>query len=901
VAEPLRLDNDLIESVADGRPVDWEARARHADPGQRRAIRHLRLVADVAAMHRTAGDDSPLDPPTVAAPSSPALSQWGHLALVERIGEGAFGEVYRARDSWLDHEVALKLLKPGAHPTAGAVRILGEARALARVRHHNVVTVHGADQHEGRVGLWMELVRGRTLAQIVAAQGPFGAREAGGIGQDVCRALAAVHAEGLIHKDVKAQNVMRASGGRIVLMDFGAGHTPIYLAPETLAGRDATVASDVYAVGVLLYFLVTARFPVNATSATELQAAHARGERRRLTDQRADLPDEFVAVVERALDSDPARRYASAGEMLEALLPLQSAPAPAQAAPPSAPLPLVTAPSRRPWWRRPVVGATLAAALTLSVAAVWWSMSSPASRTSEATTAATGEPARRTNSDVRPVRLVAILPLRSDASDTEYFADGMTDALMQGLSRLQNPRVVSRTSVARAMEVHRTLPEMAHALGADAVLEGSVHQIDGRVRVNLRLIHAGSDTPVWSRAFEETLENVFELQSRVAGAVVEEWGAAAVLESAQALARLREAVETKRRQAGGRAIAVSPRVITSPDELATPSALQATFQRVVDADAYDAYMRGRYEFKRLTQSSVETALRYFETSAKLDPTFARALVGLAESHLVLANQLRVRPVADSAARARDAARRAAELDPTLAEAHATLGAIAFEIDWNFAAAEQAFSRAIALDPSLVTPREQYAMFLASRRRFDESFAQLGEARRVDPLSATVADRLAAAYYYARLYDRALDESHRALQLDPESMGAHVGRGRILSAMGRYSEAIAEYDKTELASTGHPFYQLELAHAEIAGGRTESARARIRAVESRYRAGDSRASPYMMALAYGRLDRNAAFEWLERESQQRSSSLVYLAVDPRADVLRADPRFLSFAQRFDLNP
>jgi serine/threonine-protein kinase len=270
-------------------------------------------------------------PPGVQLPST-GLGRWGHLVLLRKIGEGAFGEVYHAHDTWLDHPVALKLFKPKVASRSTANRILHEARKLARIRHPNVVSVHGADSHNGQLGFWMDLIEGATLEKIVLG-GRLSAGEATYIGQEVCRALAAVHQAEIVHRDVKAQNVMRASdGGRIILMDFGAGEfikeasagsrgqgTPLYLAPEIFAGKDASVQSDIYAVGVLLYYLVTGGFPVQASSVGNLVDAHKRGERRRLRDGRPDLPSSFVSIVERATDADPGRRFASAGEMEAAL------------------------------------------------------------------------------------------------------------------------------------------------------------------------------------------------------------------------------------------------------------------------------------------------------------------------------------------------------------------------------------------------------------------------------------------------------------------------------------------------------------------------------------------------------------------------------------------------------
>ena len=270
----------LAASIADGQPIDWQQLEAEAGPRDRRLIRHLRLVENISSLYRSIPElDDTLDD---EAPDGP---RWGRLVLLDRIGTGASCDVHRAFDTDLHRHVAVKLLHPDGRATGAAHdRILQEARRLARVRHPHVVQVFGAEQHRDRVGLWMELVDGESLDQIVRARGPFGAREAAGIGQDLCAALAAVHAAGLLHRDVKAQNVLRESGGRIVLMDFGTGEeraptggaarlvgTPLYLAPEILAGQPASTASDVYSLGVLLFYLVTGQFPTASATMEQLR------------------------------------------------------------------------------------------------------------------------------------------------------------------------------------------------------------------------------------------------------------------------------------------------------------------------------------------------------------------------------------------------------------------------------------------------------------------------------------------------------------------------------------------------------------------------------------------------------------------------------------------------------
>ncbi len=340
---------DLAASISDGRAIDWDAvEDACVGPGDRDTLHLLRVVEGIAEFHRSQawigeppGEQWPDDPLDVTMPW-----RWGNLEIIDRIATGSFAEVYRARDARLVREVALKLIRPRAGPdrttsdpaeTDAVPAVVDEGRRLARIRHPNVVTVHGADARDGMIGIWMELVRGESLEEILASRGRFSPREAALIGVDVCRALAAVHAAGLVHRDVKPQNVMREAGGRIVLMDFGIGReidedapdggaevhgragTPLYMAPEVLRDGVASPRSDLYSLGVLLHHLVTGAYPVEAKSLRELRQAHAERRKTLLRDARPDVIPAFAQTVERALASDPQERFESAGAMEEAL------------------------------------------------------------------------------------------------------------------------------------------------------------------------------------------------------------------------------------------------------------------------------------------------------------------------------------------------------------------------------------------------------------------------------------------------------------------------------------------------------------------------------------------------------------------------------------------------------
>lgn len=374
------LIDRAVENIADGQPVNWDLLDSQADgDDERKQLKMLRILEEIAHLHRSTQDDdveetfgatrsAPSDSLAdssigsnddlsaslegraagiaaagagtvdlsagVSSVSRKRMDLWGRFHLLEKVGEGSFGSVYRAWDPQLERQIAIKILHRHLTDDRLRAKLLREGRALAKIRQSNVVSVLEVEEHESSVGLCMEFVQGQTLEDVLQLQGTFSARETVLVGEDVCRALAAVHNAGFVHRDVKARNVMREQAGRIVLMDFGTGReaqaledanrpdvagTPLYMAPEVLAGEPASMRSDVYAVGVLLFHLVTSKYPIAAQSIDELRTAHQTQSRRYLSELRPDLPMPFVRVVERALSEQPQDRYPNAGALLGAL------------------------------------------------------------------------------------------------------------------------------------------------------------------------------------------------------------------------------------------------------------------------------------------------------------------------------------------------------------------------------------------------------------------------------------------------------------------------------------------------------------------------------------------------------------------------------------------------------
>ena len=833
---------DLASSVADGTPVDWHV--AEANAGQaRRLVRHLRLVDSIAALHRSI---PAAEPGEVPAEESPAAGRrWGRLILGERIGEGTSCEVFKAWDSELHRHVALKLFHD-SHTDSAHERMLQEARRLARIRHEHVVQVYGAEQHDGQVGLWMELVRGVSLERQVQERGPLGDREAALAGLDVCSAVAAVHAAELLHRDIKAQNVMREEGGRIVLMDFGTGEdlagtnrivgTPLYLAPEIFRGQRASVQSDVYSIGVLLFYLVTGKFPVNAGSMEQLARAHVNRTRLSLRDLRPDISQAFLSVVERALDGDPLRRYRTVGE-LESALREAIVPQPAAAPrPPLAPEP--PAAPRRARIGVPVVLGGVALLAIVLAAIVWTRNTGPSG----------GQPAAR----------LAVLPFRtiSASPSAPYLAQELTDQLISTLGQVRSIQVKSLTAVLPFSDGTTSIPEVGRRLGVDHVVEATVsvtNRPDGRpdrVLVRARLLAAGTAMPIWQRDFDHSLGATQALQAEIARNIATEI-AALTTEERQRLERPHQ---------------------TTPE-------------------ANDAYFQGLHFLSR-SSADGQRAVDAFRRATTLDPGHPGAHAGLARGLMGLGF---FGSMSHAEARALAAAEvnRALELDPDSSEAHAVQADLFFYYDWDWPGADRAYRRAIGLNPSFARARSQFARYLAAAQRRDESIAEAARAAELEPMSASAASTRAMALYYARDYDQAQRVIDHALQLESESPSAHLVLSRILSERGDQDEALRSNDRAlELAdSRAAVSWRAHRVMLLARAGRTDEARTALAGLPAEVGQAQGRLGSAHLAYIHAALgDAVTAIALLETAARDRDPDVLWLAVDPRVDSLRSDPRF-----------
>jgi serine/threonine-protein kinase len=770
----------------------------------------------------------------------------GPYRISARLGAGGMGVVWRARDERLGRDVALKVLPDAlvADPVARA-QLLREARAASALNHPNILTVHEVGESGEHVYIVTEYVAGKPLSEG-SAQGALPVETVIRYGTQIADALAHAHAHGVIHRDIKASNVLVTPDGRAKLLDFGLARvaipggeasqavtrtapgvlagTPSAMAPELWRGGVADEKSDVWSLGVLLYTLLAGKPPFDGTNAFAISAAILEQPPLPLP---PNVPPALAAVVARCLAKDPLQRWRSAAEVRAALEAIGTG---------SGGAPALAAPSRRGVAWPIALGAGALLAVTAAVLVVTGRIRLPL--------AARG-----------PVGItsLAVLPLDNFSRDPDqlYFADGITEELTTRLAQLGALRVTSRTSVMRFRGSTESLPAIARQLGVDAVIEGSVERAGDRVRITAQLVRASTDEHLWARSYERDMKDALALQDEVAGAIVAE-------------------VE-------GKLAPATPRP--------APSA------RAVDPAVYQAYLRGRYQYERWNIPSTYNALANYDRALAGDSTYAPAYAGRALA-LVFINA-----GPETLALARQALDRALALDPNLSEAHSTLAELLFEHEWNWAAAEREFRRAIALNPNNVDARHQISHLLLAIGRRDEAWEQGRIGLKLDPLSPAMLGHMAFLEFMDGRLDAVAGWAKQALAVD----------ATYSSAVGHLVDSdLAQHRWVEWKADEHRMAQLgdamdprcdSLADA-FAAGRLRDARRLVAAIASP-------ADPFphsaveLAALYTAAGDREAAFGELDKGLLRKDYEMLYLDRDPRIAELRKDPRLLALRRRMGL--
>jgi eukaryotic-like serine/threonine-protein kinase len=776
----------------------------------------------------------------------------GRYVITARLGAGNMGEVYLAQHTQLRHNVAIKRLAPRLRADERyLVRFLREGQRASALNHPHIARVYDVLEEKGELLLVMEYVEGTTLREHLKE--PIRMDEFLETAIQCGEALAAAHQKGILHGDIKPENIMLTPERQVKVLDFGVARrlpifdenaetqsldetvsgTPAYMAPEVLLLRQGDARADIFSLGVVFYEALSGRHPFLTEGFTATTDRILHEDPPQLRKVNPDVPEMLSQVVAEAIAKDPAHRYPCAGDLVADLRRL---------ALPRTTESILTFGRMRNGRR--IAGLASVCALVLAAMLVLLNVG--------------GWRDRLLGPGQQGIGSLAVLPLANLSNDPqqEYFADGMTDLLIADLSQIRALRVISRTSVMRYKGTRKPLPQIARELSVDGVIEGSVWRADNRVRITVQLIQGTTDKHLWAKSYDRDLRDVLKLQGEVASAIANEIQAAVMPQERERLTS-------------------APPVIPA---------------------AYEAYLKGRYHLRRDTQQDLQKARQCFEQAAQIDPSYAQAYAGLADYYWA---DEEISPKS-AMGKAKEYALKALEIDPNLAEAYTSLAAVRFYADWNWSDAERDFRRALDLDPGNVEAHRMYSAYLQAMGRAEEAVAEARRAQELDPLSIYTRVTIGWAFYYARRYDEAIEQCGKILELEPDSVGAHDCLGLGYLAKNQYEKAVAESRRAVSLSGDDLNKAVGLARAyALAGNKTE---ARKILDDWRARAKRTYISPSLFAQVYLALgEKRQGLAWLEKAYADRDVYLVRLKVEPAFDSVRADPGFQDLVRRVGFRP
>ncbi len=769
----------------------------------------------------------------------------GRYEIIQELGRGGMGVVYKAHDTKLKRGVALKFLpKELTHISELRDRFMREAQAAAALDHPNICTVYEFDETEDKTFISMAYIEGESLQKKIES-GPLGLDEAVRIAIQTAEGLQEAHKKGVVHRDIKSANIMVDERNQAKIMDFGLARisgttlmtqegmtmgTIAYMSPEQARGETVDFRTDIWSFGVVLYEMFSGQLPFKGDHDQAVVYSILNEKPKRITDLRSEIPVSIEQVIDKAMEKDPENRYQTFGELLDDLKSISEGIVPEE----------IKVRLRRAKLRRRKKAILYAGAATLLIIVTIITLS-----------VFTGH--------AEAIDAIAVLPFENLTGDSEqeFFVDAVTDELIGQLSQIGALRVISRYSVMQFKGMEKSLPEIAQELKVDAVVEGSVLRVGEDVRIRVQLIEMISEEQnLWTQTYERDMTDVYVMYKEIA-----------------------------------RTIADKARVELTPQEVAILASA-----RQVNPEAYEAYKKGMFHTYKLTSQDLELARGYFELALEKDPNFALAYVGIGFVWQAQ-NQQGIMSFSESGPKAEAASLKALELDDTLPEVHYFLATNQTWGKWDWESAGKSFERAIALNPNFPDARAYYSWYLFYMERPEEAMAQIERALELDPFNAAFRSLYAFDLMYARRFDEAIADLRETLRTAPMDEFALSAIRSAYHVNGMFEEAYEAwkrwYDVHDDSEAEQAFLR-GYEEAGYSGALTSVAELMIERSKTKF------ITPWQIATVYTRAGKNPeALDYLEKAFEAHDANMPSISVDPIFDNLRDEPRFNELLRQMNL--